>query len=297
MKHAFLIMAHTNWRLLKRLLKRLDFSDSYIYLNIDAKAEISEQEIADIKKVCKCAAIKTILRKEITWGGYSQIECELALLKAAVQDANNYYHYMSGNDYLLVSEKEFKEFFCENRGKEFIGFSRKGFAAQERQRYQVYHFFQEKVGRDKSALYWLQKALVKLQMYSRVDRTKKFAGIEYEMGSNWCSITDYFAKYLLSKEQMIREMFRCGFCCDEAFVQTVFVNSPFVNNNFQRASCIGEENTQNVRAIDWKRGKPYTYEYADYEELMKSGNIFVRKVNNDTPERERLLDILDKTEG
>ena len=41
-----------------------------------------------------------------------------------------------------------------------------------------------------------------------------------------------------------------------------------------------------------KRENPYIQ--IDYKELIESKNIFVRKVNNDTPEREKLLDLLDK---
>ena len=212
-----------------------------------------------------------------------------------MQDNNDYYHFMSGNDYLLVSEEKFKDFFNKNNGKEFIGFSRKGFADQERQRYQVYHFLQEKVGRNKTGIYWIEKVLVKLQMSSCiVDRTKEFNNVKYEVGSEWCSLTKNFVGYLLGKEQVIKKMFKWGFCCDEVFVQTIFINSPFKNNNYQRAFSNCGENIQNVRAIDWKRGRPYTYEYSDYKELIESKNIFVRKVNNDTPEREKLLDLLDE---
>lgn len=288
-------MAHANWSLLKRLLKKLDFVDSNIYLHIDAKAEISREQLEDIKEVCNFAVFHMVPRKKVMCvGGYSQIDCELSLLKEAIRDNNDYFHFMSGNDYLLVSEEEFKAFFYKNQGKEFIGFSRDGFAEQERQRYQVYHFLQEKVGRNKTGIYWIEKVLVKLQMKCMIDRTKRFRSMKYEIGSNWCSLTNEFVEYLLSKENMIKRMFNYTYCCDESFVQTIFVNSSFNNNNYKGVLGNSIENIQNVRAIDWKRGKPYTYEHSDYKELIESKNIFVRKVNNDTPEREKLLDLLDK---
>mgnify|MGYP000441235444 CR=1 FL=1 len=61
-------------------------------------------------------------KSNVCGGGYSQIDCELSLLKEAIRDNNDYFHFMSGNDYLLVSEEEFKAFFYKNQGKEFIGF-------------------------------------------------------------------------------------------------------------------------------------------------------------------------------
>lgn len=295
MKHAFLIMAHTNWSLLERLLRRLDFEDSHIYLHIDAKSEVSDTQLKEITDVCQNAAFTLVPRMKVNWGGYSQIACELALLKSAVPDGHDYYHFLSGIDYPLVSKQAFQDFFHANAGKEFIGFSEKGFAERERQRYQVYHFFQEKAGRSKSSAVWLlEHALVKLQVKSHlVDRTRGYKDVRFEMGSNWCSLTGEFAAYLLSQEKLIEKMFRQSSCCDEFFVQTIFVNSPFKDRNFQRADGTDEANTQNLRAIDWKRGNPYTFDCRDYEALMASGNLFARKVGNDTPEREKLLDLID----
>ena len=58
-------MAHANWSLLKRLLKKLDFVDSNIYLHIDAKAEISREQLEDIKEVCNFAVFHMVPRKKV----------------------------------------------------------------------------------------------------------------------------------------------------------------------------------------------------------------------------------------
>lgn len=38
-KHAYLIMAHGNWKILELLLKLLDFENNDIFLHIDEKAK------------------------------------------------------------------------------------------------------------------------------------------------------------------------------------------------------------------------------------------------------------------
>ena len=226
-------------------------------------------------------------------GGYSQIQCELNLLRIALKDHDDYYHLISGHDYPLVSMDKFNEFFNANRGMEFIGFSRPGFAQEEYQRYSVNYYFQDLAGRNqKSIFWWFNKCLVKLQLLIRVDRTKQYKKIQFEAGSNWVSISHSFAEYLLNNENKIRKLFGHGYCCDELFVQTMFVNSKGKFDNYMGVHA-QVENQQNMRAIDWKRGNPYVFSIEDYDELIASGMLFCRKVDTDTDKHKRLLDALD----
>ena len=76
---------------------------------------------------------------------------------------------------------------------------------------------------------------------------------------------------------MIRKLFKYGYCCDEMFIQTMLVNSKDGFKNYL-GIYTEVENQQNLRAIDWKRGNPYTYSIDDYEELEKPGNCSVEKL-------------------
>ena len=134
--------------------------------------------------------------------------------------------------------------------------------------------------------------MVKLQLLIGVDRTKKYESLEFKMGSNWASITHSFAEYLLNNEKLVKKLFKYGYCCDEIFIQTMFINS---NGQFKNYMGVYTEidNQQNMRSIDWKRGKPYSYSISDYDELKASGNLFCRKVDNVTEKQVLLLDQLD----
>lgn len=92
-KHAYLIMAHNEYGLLKKLLKLLDDERNDIYLHIDKKSpDISQKEISQIVKKSK---FKTYKNLKIHWGGDTQIKCELFLLQESVKYNYDYYHILS----------------------------------------------------------------------------------------------------------------------------------------------------------------------------------------------------------
>ena len=61
------------------------------------------------------------------------------------------------------------------------------------------------------------------------------------------------------------------FCSDEFFVQTLIVQSPYQDKIYQ-----GPGDTS-ARAIDWDRGNPWVWKYADLEQLKASPCMFARK--------------------
>ena len=71
MKHAFLILAHNEFELLRLLVARLDDSRNDIFIHFDKKVAV----LPEIK--VKEAGL-TILedRKDVRWGGFSMVEAE-----------------------------------------------------------------------------------------------------------------------------------------------------------------------------------------------------------------------------
>jgi hypothetical protein len=64
-------------------------------------------------------------------------------------------------------------------------------------------------------------------------------------------------------------------CCDELFLQTILLNSPFSADRY--INEFDSDPHQTMRLIDWNRGAPYIYRLSDFEELMDSGCLFARK--------------------
>ena len=87
-RHAYLIIAHTQPELLKDLLSLLDDERNDIYVHIDSKSvDFPVEEIRNYTKRSGCYLTE---RTNVVWGTYSQIHCEMILLKEAVQRKYTY---------------------------------------------------------------------------------------------------------------------------------------------------------------------------------------------------------------
>ena len=297
MKHAFLILAHTNFPQVCRLLKKLDHSDNTIYIHIDAKSSFTKEDEALLRDSCERSEVIMVDRYKVNWGGYSQINSELRILQRAVNDKHDYYHILSGVDFPIKSMDYMHSFFEKNAGCEFISISSEKFTKEQANRYKIYHFFQEKWARKNNLYSIIERGLLLIQRLLKVNRANKYRNIEFKCGSNWASITHSFATHLLSREAEIQKMFSYSLCCDEFFKQTIAYNSPFRNAIFHFKDR--ENNlSANLRCIDWERGdhragSPYTFNISDYELLINSPDLFCRKVTDLTPDGAALIEKLE----
>lgn len=271
-RHAYLIMAHHQFDFLKELLLALDHEYNDIYLHIDQK--VRDFDFSGFSHVMQRSNLYFTERLNVHWGGYSQTACELVLLKAAVPGHYGYYHLLSGSDFPLKTQEEIHHFFEENNGKEFLHFDSPEFAPKLRERISLYHFFRE------SNCPFAEPAdmlFSKAQRFFHIDRLKNET-ISLQKGANWFSITHAFAEYVLSREDWIRKHFRHSVCADELLLQTLAVNSPFMDRIFDpfgTGLSLG-----NLRYIDWERGSgnsPYTFQAEDAAFLKTLPHLFARK--------------------
>lgn len=271
MKHAYLIIAHNDFYILEKLLLLLDDKNNDIYIHIDKK--VKDFDFNYYKNLIKKSNIYFIERIDVRWASFSQIECELLLLKEATKNKYDYYHLLSGVDLPLTSQKKIHEFFQNNNGKEFVHFSYIN-EIPERilSRVKYYHLFVRKIRNSKiySKIWW---RLLKLEEKMKINRVKKIKK-EFRYGSNWFSITHNLANYVLENEDFIKKTFKYTSCCDEIFLQTIVYNSKYFDNLYLK-----QDNSYkaNQRYIDWTRGEPYTFKINDYDELIKSDMLFARK--------------------
>lgn len=264
-KHAYLIIAHNNFNQLEQLIKLLDYSKNDIYLHVDKKATSFCYDSIETKY----SDLIFIERINANWGGYSLIECEMNLMKAAAPKHYQYYHLISGSDLPLKKQEEIHHFFNVNKGKNYIHFAEKENRTKSfisRTRY--YHFFRDIIGRNRGfkflVLKCFEKSMMLIQKMLKVHR-KEY--IPLYMGSQWFSITDSLLQYVLSQEKIIKKQFKYSFCGDEIFLQSIAMTSSF------RESIVNNS----LRAIDWKRGNPYVYRKEDVQNLISSPYLFARK--------------------
>lgn len=268
-KHAFLIMAHESDVVLTALFQQIDHPRNDIYLHLDIKAGA----VGELPPL-KWSRLTLVPRKDIRWGGFSQVTCELALLAAAAPYNYQYYHLLSGADLLLKAQTDFHAFFDQWRGKEFIHFQHPLLSQENADRVRYYYFSGK---HDKRLpIRFIKHGGKQLQRIFRVDRLK---AVDFTMqkGSNWFSITHEFAEYVLGKHDWIRQTFHHTYAPDEFFLQTIAVNSPFQAKLFE--SDIADSCTANQRFVQWSARQmgPKIFTMQDVELLLNSDCLIARK--------------------
>ena len=276
-KHAYLIIAHNNFEQLKKLIELLDYEENDIYIHLDKKSKLN---IEELKKAIKKSKITFTERIKVSWGDYSLVEAELILLKASVKENYMYYHLISGADLPIKSMKEIHEFFEKNNGKQFVHFRREDDYDGIEDRLRYYYFFTNfrvSKGIEKVIKYAVFKTTLIIQKLLKINRLKNNKMI-IKSGSQWFSITNELAKYLVEKEEKISKMYKHTFCSDEVFLQTiVYNNEKFINELYY--SKYDDNYIASMRYILWKNKRPHTWKLDDYEELVNSNYLFARKFN------------------
>lgn len=271
-KHAYCIIAHKNDYTFCSLLKMLDDERNDIFLHMDEKNKMFSLE--EIRNSLRFSTIYIPEKRiSVNWGGYSQIDVEMLLLELATsQGEYQYYHLLSGEDLPIKTQDSIHQFFESINGRELVQFESEKFFHDTRVK--VYHPFQEFFGKHRKniILKILQKSLVYVQRTFHISRNED---IVFKKGANWFSITDDFARYIVSKRSWIEHVFKHTYCADEVFVQTLLFNSEY---KYKRYMNLFDDNYSQIkRLIDWHRGAPYIFRMEDADTIINSDALFCRK--------------------
>ena len=272
-RHAYLITAHHQFEILEKLLLLLDDPRNDIYIHIDGK--VKNFDFDHFTHILKYSPVVFVSRISVFWGGYSQIAATLTLLEASTQNGYAYYHFISGVDLPLKTQDCMHDFFDHHKGTEFVGFEAPVMPQRFYSRFQIYHLYQDRIGRKKSPLYYWEEILVFFQKRSRLRRIKS-EDIVFQKGCNWFSITDDLAKYILSKVNFIEKTFAHSRCCDEIFIHTLVMNSDFKDRIYQMGYDEDSSSAACMRYVNFKY-KDNVFRTADYDDLISSELFFARK--------------------
>ena len=278
-KHAYLIVAHNNFKILCLLLQSLDDVRNDIYLHIGSDVKIFN--IKEIEGCCHSSHLRIFRNPPVIWGDKSQIDVTSFLLQQSTETYEYaYYHLISGVYFPLKSQDYIHSFFSQNNGKEFISFDSKMYDNPDYFNEMIsgvkyYHLFTSlfkmRKGRLKKIFGLFHNGLdrfsLTIQKLFRVNRLKR-CSLEIHKGANWFSITHDFAMFVLMNKDLINNLTKYSLCADEIFLQTLCMSSRFKNNLYFGG---------NMRYIDWDRGSPYTFRMDDKELLLNSPMLFARK--------------------
>ena len=121
-KHAYLIVANTNFKIIEICLKMIDDSRNDIYIIFDAKSRVSSEVREKLKAIPKYSKLQFEKDIKINWAGYSQIQAVINLIKAAnrSEEKYEYVHLFQGSDIPIKSQDEIHSFFEKNKGYQFV---------------------------------------------------------------------------------------------------------------------------------------------------------------------------------
>lgn len=264
MKHAYLILAHSDWELLRTLISTLDDERNDIYVHIDAK-------VGSLPKLSTSRAGLEILpyRIDVRWGDVSVVEAEYALFRAAAAGGPYaYYHLLSGTDLPLKSQDEIHSFFDANSGKEFVGYTLTQMTPELVRKVCRWHLFPGSFRRKNI----LRSLFLRFQEILGIRRNR---GIDFKKGTQWVSLTENGARVFLDGYPSMRRVFSHTFCADEIVVHTLIWHSPLRKNIYS----LDSDGEGCKRAIGWRDGCLYDWSADDYDALAGSGALFARKFN------------------
>ena len=261
MRHAYLIMAHNNFKVLEQLIKALDDSRNDIYVHIDRRAAIPSG--------LKCENGRLFVlnnRIKVIWGDVAQIKAEYLLYEAAFANGPyDFYHLISGVHFPLKSQDELNSFF-ENHEGECILMKNEVNEEEVNMRLGRYHFFMKHlIDRRK----WVNKLYhLGWRFILFLQRGFKFRDTSFVHGkaSQWCSLTEEAVKALIDNKEASLKRFSRSFCSDEFFVLSVIgtMPLPIIDN-------------RDLTYIEFKNTTPRVFTMDDYDTLMNSNALFARK--------------------
>ena len=212
-KHAFLILAHDNPKVLSFLLKQLDDERNDVFILFDKKSKLDDNNF-ELKKT----RLFFVPRIDVRWGHYSLTEAPIRLLDFASKVGEyRYYHYLGGTTLCTKSQNEIHAFYdCTNL--EYFHINVGTFKSIQNRCKYYYPFTKMKGFRKSKFLKVISIIFGKIQVLVGINRLRRCPLYPLYNGMNWFSITDDFARYLLSKEKLIYKTFHHTLASDEVFV-------------------------------------------------------------------------------
>ncbi|NAW51336.1 glycosyl transferase [Elizabethkingia argentiflava] len=266
MKHAYLIIAHHEFTVLKLLLEALDDTRNDIYIHFDKK----------IKNIplfeCNHSNVYILEnRVDVRWGHVSQIETEYALFEEAYRRGGasySRYHLISGTHFPLKNQDQIHAFFQKYENQEILNFIYTN-SYEVNMKLGRYHFFLKNykgtslLGPKTYQFLW--NVLLKIQYIFNIKRREPNVSIK---ASNWVSLTPQAVSFIVQQKQKILKKFRRSFCADEYFIPYLLENNrdTYKMRN-ERRLLYNEFVNSNSRILTEE----------DYAFLMHSDYIFARK--------------------
>ncbi|HAY3498921.1 glycosyltransferase [Elizabethkingia anophelis] len=265
-RHAYLILAHTDFMVLKELVGVLDDYRNDIYIHFDRK--VIDPPILEAK-YSKLLMLED--RVDVRWGDISMLYAEYNLFETAYKADNySYFHLISGNHFPLFNQDYLHDFFarCEKNILMKMETSEKEIDLKFRKYNFFIKNFNSKNIRKKIIVQFFWHVLIKLQYIVGIKRNKDK---QYYKASQWLSLKKDIMELVIKNKSNILKNYIYTLCSDEFFIPTLLEN--LVN----RKSILYYDQ---LLKCEFVGPNTKTYAISDFNELIESKCLFVRKIDD-----------------
>ncbi len=270
---AYFILVHRYPEQFKRLFRAIYVPGQFYVVHVDKSAgKPLQDDIAAFLAPYQGAAM--LPARRAMWGGYSLVDAELrGMAKLLSMSADwKYYINLSGQDFPLKSQAYIRDFLMAHNGQQFIRAVNQRRVRPDTMN-RISHVFIEALGH-----------------IVRTGLPRPFmAGVTPYIGTQWKAVSRQFCDYVCNDERASRfkRFYRHSFIADEAFFQTVMLNSP----------SFGRMMNDDLRMIDWVpdgdiKLRPRNFGTPDAARLRASHDLFARKF--DSQEDPEILGLLEQ---
>jgi hypothetical protein len=268
MRIAYFIMAHHKPSLLLRLINAIYTEENVYLIHIDSGAALEVHELAWNLSESN-PNIRILPSRYLSWGGWSLVQAELDAMAYLISWDRGWEYYinLSGQDFPLVRQNIIDQFLSGSEANYLM--------AREIHLDPV----QKKMTQ---AYYRIEDCGTILNMGERKPFEEYFAPhIVPYYGSQWKMITRSFANYCVTSHLSfeMQDYFRYTFFPDEAFFQTLLLNSEFKDTHINA----------NYRYFQMKQyeevfQRPIILDTSHLQALFLSDALFARKFDDEVDE-------------
>lgn len=271
MKKAYIILAHKNEEMVKRLVDRLDDNASDFFLHIDLNSDIT-----GFRRVFRNdRRVRFLWREDTGWGTFGLVKATLNAMRVIRNGDYEKVILLSGQDYPIKSNEEIDQFFQNSPYNIFMDHfplpnHRKWGPGGGMYRVNKYFF----------GLSGIKKLLAKAANFLGIlfpfAKRKELPGMKPFSGSQWWAMDMRAVNYILDYVEEHPEYVRYHqhtFAADELFFQMILLNCP-------DPSLRENISNNNLRFMKWKSesvAHPEVLGVDDVEHISGSEALFARK--------------------
>lgn len=262
MRHAYLILAHNEFDVLRLLAQALDSASNDLYIHIDKRVKTLPEIKTHKSKVRFIEA-----RVKSFWGDVTLAEAELNLLAAATENGPyDYYHFISGTHFPVKKLSEIESYYSAKQGNSVMMPMETCQAEIEMKMGKTHLFIHHLVDKKK----WLRKVYHFCWLCVLHFQKNKVKDVSFVTGkaSQWCSLTHEAALAMVASRDIILKNYHRSFCCDEFFVRS-FLESNRLPVAFDNDLCY----------IDFVNTAPRNLTENDFHTIIDGPYLFARKMS------------------